>query len=118
MVLISSHDIKELNNVCNRYVLMHEGKIVKENIIETEKEELTRIQFSIDKEFTGFESEQSQVVSFSQFGSVVNAFVKGDCTNLKEELSKQYTVGIYEELEVTLEDIMLFGLKEEGYSYE
>jgi len=117
-VMISSHDIRELENICNKYVLMHEGRIIKNNDLEIEKEGLKRIQFSIDSDFNALKTESYEVKSFSQYGSVVNAIVEGDFNLFEEDLKENYQVGLYEQFEVSLEDIMLFNLKEEGYSYE
>ncbi len=117
-VLVSSHDIRELENICNKYVLMHDGRIIKNNDLELEKEGMKRVQFSLDAKFVELENDSFKVVSFSQYGSVVNAIVDGDFDKFKEVLSREFNLGLYEEFEVSLEDIMLYNLKKEGYTYE
>jgi ABC-2 type transport system ATP-binding protein len=117
-VLISSHDIRELENICNKYLLMHDGRIIKNNDLELEKEGMKRIQFSVDKKFEQLASDDFEIISFSQYGSVVNAIVQGDYDKFQNKMNEMYQIGLYEQFEVSLEDIMLYNLKEEGYSYE
>jgi ABC-2 type transport system ATP-binding protein len=46
-VIISSHDLKELDNICDRVGIMHEGRILREENLEKMKEDIKRVQFAV-----------------------------------------------------------------------
>ena len=50
-VVISSHDLKELNNICDRVGIMHEGRILREENLEKMKEDIKRVQFAVEGGF-------------------------------------------------------------------
>ncbi|HQK54232.1 MAG TPA: ATP-binding cassette domain-containing protein [Sedimentibacter sp.] len=47
-VVISSHDLKELDNICDRVGIMHEGRILREENLEKMKEDIKRVQFAVE----------------------------------------------------------------------
>lgn len=50
-VIISSHDLKELDNICDKVGIMHEGRILREENLEKMKEDIKRVQFAVEGEF-------------------------------------------------------------------
>ena len=77
-VLISSHALTELDNICDKIGILHDGKIVKEEKMDNLKESIMKVQFAIDKEFESIKSELYNVIKFTRIGSVYFAVLKGN----------------------------------------
>lgn len=117
-VIISSHALKELDNICNKVGIMHEGTIIKEEEMDTLKENLKRVQFAIDGEFEEDMSPSYNIVKSVKVGSVYFATLRGSVEEFKKSLEKRYEVLIFDELPINLEEIFITELGGAGYGTE
>lgn len=117
-VIISSHDLKELDNICDRVGIMHEGEIIKEEELEKLKNELKRVQFAIDKEFEMPNESSFGIIKTLKLGSVYICTIKGDSDALKKHLYDNYNVLLFDELPMNLEEIFITELGDKGYGTE
>lgn len=117
-VLISSHALKELDNICDKIGILHEGIIIKEESMEHLKKNVVKVQFAIDEEFEIMESESYTVLKSSKIGSVYFTVLKGDVFNFKDDLYNKYNVLLFDELSMNLEDIFITELGGLGYGTE
>lgn len=117
-VIISSHDLKELDNICDRVAIMHEGEIIKEEELDKLKNDLKRVQFAIDKEFEAPNSETFRVLKTIKLGSVYISTIKGDSNAFKKDLDSKYNVLLFDELPMNLEEIFITELGDKGYGTE
>jgi len=117
-VVISSHALTELDNICDKVGILHEGHIVREDSIETLKEETKRIQFAIKGEFESMENEAYEILKVTLVGKVHFAVVRGDSDQFRDDLYVQYDVLLYDELHMNLEEIFVTELGGLGYGNE
>lgn len=117
-VIISSHALKELDNICDKIGIMHEGKIIKEERMDTLKEDIKRVQFAIDDEYKKITSEKFDVVKTSKIGSVYFSVLKGDIKEFRKSLDENYNVLIFDELPMNLEEIFITELGGVGYGIQ
>jgi ABC-2 type transport system ATP-binding protein len=117
-VIISSHDLKELDNICDRVAIMHEGEIIKEEELEKLKSDLKRVQFAIDKEFEVPSNEAFKILKTLKLGSVYICTIKGDTNTFKKDLENKYNVLLFDELPMNLEEIFITELGDKGYGTE
>lgn len=117
-VIISSHDLKELDNICDRVGIMHEGEIIKEEELEKLKNELKRVQFAIDKEFEAPNNDAFRLLKTLKLGSVYICTIKGDTSAFKKYLESNYNVLLFDELPMNLEEIFITELGDKGYGTE
>ncbi len=117
-VIISSHDLKELDNICDRVGIMHEGEIIKEEELEKLKNELKRVQFAIDKEFEVPSEDSFGIIKTLKLGSVYICTIKGDSNTFKKHLYDKYNVLLFDELPMNLEEIFITELGDKGYGTE
>lgn len=117
-VIISSHDLKELDNICDRVGIMHEGEIIKEEELEKLKNELKRIQFALDKEFEVPSDDSFGIIKTLKLGSVYICTIKGDSNTFKKYLYDNYNVLLFDELPMNLEEIFITELGDKGYGTE
>lgn len=117
-VLISSHALIELDNICDKVGILHEGKIVKEENIDQLKEETKRVQFAVEDEFEMMHSDAFVILKDTLIGRVHFAVIKGDVSAFQKTLEAQYNVLLFEILTMNLEEIFISELGGLGYGNE
>ncbi len=117
-VIVSSHDLKELDNICDKVGIMHQGTIIKEEKLEDIKDNIKRVQFAVDSEFKPIEGESFKVVKTSKIGSVYFCVIKGNVDEFKKALENKYKILVFDELPMNLEEIFITELGGVGYGIE
>ncbi len=117
-VIISSHDLKEIDNICDKVGIMHEGRIIKEEKMDTLKAEIKRVQFAIDEEFEIISSENYEIIKVQKIGSVYFGIIKGSVDIFRKDLNEKYNLLIFDELSMDLEEIFITELGGAGYGKE
>lgn len=120
LVIVSSHALKELDNICDRVGIMHQGRIIKEESMESLKDNLKRIQFAIEEDFDEFEfaDEDFKILRKIKIGSVYFISLQGDMAEFEMALREKYRVLIFNQLAVNLEEIFITELGGAGYGIE
>ncbi len=117
-VVISSHDLKELDNICDRVGIMHEGRILREENLEKMKEDIKRVQFAVEGGFDPDELKEFNVLQVVKIGSVFIATLTGNIDELKKYLESKYTLLLFDKLSMSLEEIFITELGGVGYGKE
>lgn len=117
-VIISSHALRELDNICDKVGIMHEGAIIKEEEMESLKENLKRVQFAIEGEYEDIIDESFTMLKFIKVGSVYFATLRGDVEAFRKSLENRYKLLIFDELAINLEEIFITELGGAGYGME
>lgn len=117
-LLISSHALTELDNICDRVGILHDGKIVKEDNIDQMKEDTKRVQFAIEGVFNMMVSEAFEICKDALIGRVHFVVVKGDVEAFRAALEAQHKVLLFEVLMMNLEEIFISELGGLGYGNE
>ena len=117
-VIISSHDLKELDNICDRVGIMHEGRILREENLEKMKKDIKRVQFAVEGEFNTDELKEFNVLQVVKIGSVFIATLTGNMDDLKKYLESKYTLLLFDKLSMSLEEIFITELGGVGYGKE
>ena len=117
-VVISSHDLKELDNICDRVGIMHEGRILREENLEKMKEDIKRVQFAVEGEFDPDKLKEFNVLQVVKIGSVFITTLTGNIDELKKYLESKYTLLLFDKLSMSLEEIFITELGGVGYGKE
>lgn len=117
-VIISSHDLKELDNICDKVGIMHEGKILKEENLEKMKEDIKRVQFAVEGEIDTDKLKEFNIINIVKIGSVYILTLTGDTKELKNYLESNYTLLLFDRLSMSLEEIFITELGGVGYGKE
>lgn len=117
-VIISSHDLKELDNICDKIGIMHQGKIIKEENLEQMKSKIKRVQFAIEGDFVENKSDYFNIIRKVKIGSIYICTLTGDSNKFKEHLANNYKLILYDELSMNLEEIFITELGGAGYGIE
>lgn len=118
-VLISSHALTELDNICDKVGIIHEGEVVKEEAMDSLKESSKRVQFALEEEkYETIESEKYKVHKLKLIGKVHFAVVTGDIKAFEKDLKSKYHVILFEVLQMNLEEVFISELGGRGYGNE
>ncbi len=117
-VIISSHDLKELDNICDKVGIMHEGKILREENLEKMKEDIKRVQFAVEGEFDTEQLKEFNILQTVKIGSVYIVTLTGSTDELKKYLESKYSLLLFDKLSMSLEEIFITELGGVGYGKE
>lgn len=107
-VIISSHNLKELENVCTNIGIMKNGEMVLEKELEKKDNNIQKVQivFSNNSQI-GKVREKLSVLKEEKVGSVYYFIVKGEQKEIEEILNK-YKLTLMEFLPLSLEEVFMF----------
>lgn len=117
-VIISSHDLKELDNICDKVGIMHEGRILKEENLEKMKEDIKRVQFAVEGEFDAEQLKEFGLLQYVKIGSVYIVTMTGSTQDLEKYLKNTHTLLLFDKLSMSLEEIFITELGGVGYGKE
>ena len=117
-VVISSHDLKELDNICDKVGIMHEGRILKEENLEKMKDEIKRVQFAVEGEFDASEFKEFSIIKHVKIGSINICTLTGNVDEFRNKLEERFNVLLFDKLSMSLEEIFITELGGAGYGTE
>ena len=109
-VLISSHNLRELEDVCDTVGIMNKGKIITEASLDDLKTTLVKIQTSFAEE-TDLSTLGLNILHQKQSGRVYELIVRGGRDEIMKKLNEAHPL-FAEELSLTLEEIFIYELGE------
>ena len=116
-VLVSSHNLRELEDVCDHVGIMFDGKIVVEKSLDDVKGNIHKLQVAFKNGDIPNIGDNFKILHQNMFGSVINLIVKGENSKIREEIEK-YNPLIFDILPLTLEEIFIYELGGMGYEFE
>lgn len=117
-VIISSHDLKELDNICDKIGIMHEGKILKEEKLEKMKDEIKRVQFAVEGEFIPDNYKEFNIIKTLKIGSINICTITGNVDEFEKKLGSDFKLLLFDRLSMSLEEIFITELGGAGYGSE
>lgn len=116
-VLISSHNLRELESVCDYVGILHQGKIVIEKELDDIKSDVHKLQLAFRETFPEKLLEKLSPMHTATFGSVHMVIARGSLEKLQSVVS-QYEPLIMDILPLTLEEVFIYELGGMGYAFE
>ena len=113
-VLISSHNLRELEDVCDHVGMLSEGEVVIQKGIDDVKGNFHKLQLAYSGEIPKEVSEEIEIVNKTKFGSVNLLIVKGEAEKIKEAVMKTNPL-IFDMLPLTLEEVFIYEMGGLGY---
>lgn len=109
-VLISSHNLRELEDVCDTVGIMYQGKIVLESTLDELKTRLTKYQVAFANA-VDWNSLGLHILRYKQSGRVFELIIDGDRRDVYQRLESAQPL-LIEELPLSLEEIFIYTLGE------
>ncbi len=113
-VIVSSHNLRELEDVCDHVGIMHKGKVMIERSLSDLQGSVCKIQVAFQAEMPKL-PEGFDVLHMSNTGRVYTMIVKGEPAEAKVQLEKMHPM-LIDILPLTLEEIFIYELG--GVDYE
>lgn len=112
-VIISSHSLKELEDVCDSLAILDKGGLVMQSDISGLEAIGTKIQIAFAAPFDRNSFSGLEISTFTKQGSVAQMIVKGNRDEIMENLKKMNPI-ILEILPMTLEEAFTYKLESHG----
>lgn len=109
-VIISSHNLGELERICDEILILNEGKIEYHNSLENIKRNIKKIQVAFDMPVYEEDLNIDGIFSISQVGRVFTIITESYDDDLKEKLNKFNPLFI-EEIDLSLEEVFIHRLE-------
>ena len=107
-IMISSHNLRELEDVCDHVGIMSNGKMIIERRLDDLKTETHKLQVAFkDKEFPKELEKKFNFLRKTQLGTVYSVILKGDKDAIISEYQK-YNPVILDIIPLTLEEIFIY----------
>ncbi len=117
-VVISSHNLKEINEMCDTAALLHKGKIVFNRQIDSLKGNVHKIQVAFadkEREFRPEDfSEMPAILHFSRSQSIYHFIARGDEATIRKALEPHKPV-VADLVPLSLEEVFIYELEVLGY---
>lgn len=117
-VVISSHNLKEINEMCDTAALLHQGKIVFNRQLDSFKGNIHKIQAVFADRTRTFTKEDfkdmPEILHFSNNQSIYHIIAKGDEETIRRVLAP-YEPIVADMIPLSLEEIFIYELEVLGY---
>lgn len=115
-VIIASHNLRELEDLCDFMGFLHQGKVIFEREIDDVKLGFCKVQagFStpLDMSFT----QNLNILQMEQLGSVVTMIVRGNSAEVLNYMNTLHPMFV-ETVPLTLEEVFIHEMEVTGYDY-
>ncbi|QXE02065.1 ABC transporter ATP-binding protein [Terribacillus sp. DMT04] len=116
-VLISSHNLREMENLCDDIGIVHKGKMILERNLDDMKSEVQKVQFALRKgQDTQFLNELN-ILHQEKRGSIHLVIIKADRHEAEALFAAQHPV-VLDMLPLSLEEIFIYEMGGAGYAIE
>lgn len=112
--IISSHNLKEINEICDSVALIHKGKVVANRQIDDMKGNIHKIQTAFKDDYVKEDFNDVELLHFEKKGSIITLIVKGDADMVEAAIRAKKPM-IFDMIPLTLEEIFIYEMEGLGY---
>jgi ABC-2 type transport system ATP-binding protein len=106
-VVISSHNLGDLESICDQVVFLNNGEIVKDNTLDNLKTSMKKLQIIFEGNAPEDFEAWKEFINVSKLGRSYNVITEDYNEELVKKLKEQGVLFI-EELDLTLEDMLIY----------
>lgn len=115
-IVMTSHNLRELEDICDNLGLLYQGGILLESEIDTIKTNMYKVQISLKGDFDKDDFSDIDLLSYKKNGSVATLIIKDVDNTSKKKLAKKNPI-ILDYLNLTLEEIFIYEMEAMGYEF-
>lgn len=116
-VVISSHNLRELDEFCDRVGVIHQGELLYNITLEELKEEVHKYQLAFSEPVTEAYFARFHLLSCNIIGKFVTLVIRGEREGLERKIANLKPLAV-EEFPLTLEEIFIYEMEAKGYDYK
>ncbi len=113
-VIISSHNLRDLEDICDYIGILHQGQMLIQKDLDDLKADVHKIQIAFSSDVPSALLQDMQAVHHEQRGSVLILIVRGAYEEIIQRL-QAYNPAILDVLPLTLEEIFIYEMGGNGY---
>lgn len=114
-VIIASHNLRELEDLCDRVLLLHKGKIVVNDSLENIKNNLHKVQVAFSSPPSDSLLSGLNILKTEKTGSLYRMVIRGDLDEIMQKINAS-TPLFAEAIEPSLEEIFIYEMEGENYN--
>ncbi len=114
--IVTSHSLRELEDLCDSLALLHKGGLVLQNEVDHLKTTRYKIQVAFDHTFDRSDFNNIEIIRFQKQGSVANLIVKGNREETVAKIRRMQPI-ILDVLPLTLEEVFTYEMEALGYVF-
>ena len=115
-IVMTSHNLRELEDICDNLGLLHKGGILFESDIDSIKTNMYKVQISFKDDFSIDSFNEIEVINFKKVGSVATLIINDKDKDSKKKLEKLNPI-ILDYLPLTLEEVFIYEMEALGYEF-
>lgn len=116
-IIMTSHNLRELEDICDNLGLLYNGGILFESDIDSIKTNMFKVQISLKENFDKEDFKDLEVLSFKKVGSIATLIIKDEKQESRDILEKMNPI-ILDYLPLTLEEVFIYEMEALGYAFE
>lgn len=116
-VMVSSHNLRELEDVCDHVGIMHKGKLMLEKSLDDMKGNIHKVQTAFKDGMPDALETNLNILHKETFGSVQMMIIRGNSEEILKEINYAKPL-ICDILPLTLEEVFIYELGGMGYEFE
>ena len=115
-IIMTSHNLRELEDICDNLGLLYKGSILFESDIDTIKTNMFKVQVSLKSDFNKSTFKGLKILSYKKIGSVATLIINDDKKDSRVVLEKLRPL-ILDYLPLTLEEVFIYQMEALGYEF-
>ena len=116
-VLVSSHNLRELEDICDWVGIIHKGKMIAEKPLDDVKGNLHKYQIVVPEDHTAELENMEGILHTSRVGSVYSIIIRGEKNETDEKL-KALEPSLCDRISLTHEEVFIYELGGLGYDFK
>ena len=116
-VIISSHSLRELEDICDNYCLIDNGVIQSSGSIDEQKNKYHKYQLAFSNDVSKEDLEELNIVSYNKLGRVVKIVCEGEKVEI-ENIINSLNPLFYDEIDIDFEELFIIEVERKGYINE
>ena len=116
-VVITSHSLRELEDICDQLTLLHKGGIIFESEVGSLKTSLFKIQVAFNDEYDRSLFDGIDILDFTKKGSVANFIVRGEREDVVPKVEALNPL-LIDVLPLSLEEVFVYEMEALGYAFK
>lgn len=114
-ILISSHNLREIEDICDHIGILHQGSLLLEKDLDDLKSDIHKVQVAYKGEAPEYLGQRLTMLHCEKRGSVMVCIIRGKEEEIVKVFSQTQPV-IFDLLPLTLEEIFIYEMGDIGYA--
>ena len=116
-IIMTSHNLRELEDICDNLGLLYKGNILFESDIDSLKTNMFKVQISLKEDFDKKTFKKLKILSYKKVGSVATLIIDEEGRDSRKYLESLNPI-ILDYLPLTLEEVFIYQMEALGYEFE